>query len=142
METPRVRLGALVEWLAAAGLLLGVLALGSTFLRDVRTAAAVTPLSAQSPGADVATAAVPSRAVAVPLLLLSSETSVRLGDTATAVWARLGAQAESAPVSMERTEHGDRLTRTYDVSGTRFALVFQEIASDPEPRVSAIYLLP
>ncbi len=144
MDRPRVRVRFLLEWLAAFALLFGVLAVGSSLLGSVRTVAAVTPLSAHDPnsGAAVATAVVPSGSVSVPILLLPGETSVRLGDTATSVGALLGTHAESGPASMERANNGDRLTRTYDVSGTRFDLVFQQLATDSEPRVYAIYLLP
>ena len=115
---------------------------GDRGLGTVRTAAAITPLSAHGPGTSVATAAIPSGSVSVPVLLLSGEMNIALGDTATAVTNRLGPRAESVPASLERAENGDRLTRTYDVSGNRFALVFQRLAGDPEPRVYAIYLLP
>ena len=94
MEAVRARLGTLVEWLVAAAFVLGALVLGSTLARDVRTAAAVAPLSATGPTAAVSTAAVPPGSASVPVLLVGN-VIIRLGETAEAVAAKLGATTET-----------------------------------------------
>ena len=140
MDSPRTSVRAVVEWIAAAGILAGLMAGGSVAVREFRTVTAVMPVIAREAVAQVPTAAVPERAVSVPLLLLPGDVEVRVGDAAAAVLARLGRAREMVPASAERGPNGIRQTRLLEFAGTRFVLVVEPFAADPEPRVAAIYL--
>ena len=140
MDSPRTSVRAVVEWIAAAGILAGLMAGGSVAVREFRTVTAVMPAIAGEAVAQVPTAAVPERAVSVPVLLLPGDVEVRIGDAAAAVLAKLGRARETVPVSAERGPNGIRQTRLLEFAGTRFVLVVEPFAEDPEPRVAAIYL--
>ena len=140
MESPRTSVRAIVEWIAAAGILSGVIAGGSLAVREFRTVTAVMPVIAREAVAQVPTAAVPERAVSVPVLLLSEDIEVRVGDAATAVLAKLSRARQRMPASAERGPNGIRETHLLELAGTRFVLVVEPFAEDPEPRVAAIYL--
>jgi hypothetical protein len=138
MDVVRGRVGSAVEWAVAALFLLATLTVGSLVLRELRAAASTSP--PQSPAlAAGAPAGLPERAVSVPLLLLAEGKEVRVGHTAERVAQILGREAETGA---QRTDHGpigERITRYYDFSGTRFALVF-EAPNGGAPRVTAIYI--
>ena len=140
MEAPRARVGSLLEWLLAAGCLAAVLSLGSLVVREFHTVSAVTPVIANEAPVRNPPAAVPSRAVSVPLLLLDDGTQIRVGDTVEAAQAVAGAAAEVTRPNIDRTESGERVTRTYERNGTRFVLVFEPSADDHQFRVTGIYL--
>ena len=141
MDAARFGFGAIVEWAVAAAAILAVVALASFADREVRTVTAVTPVIAREapPQVIAAPAAIPPGAISVPLLLLSDGTKINIGDTASQVAARLGHNEESAPPSVERAPHGERLTRTYEHQGLRFRLVLEPFDKGSEPRVAAIY---
>jgi hypothetical protein len=144
MEATRVRVESVLEWAIAAALMLVALAVGSLVVREVRTVSAVTSVIArEAPDRDAAPAApaaVPPRAVSVPVLLLPDGNSVRVGETLSDVAARLGRQAEAGAQAVERAPNGERLTRFYEHAGSRFVLVFEPLQRDAEPTVAAIYL--
>lgn len=137
----RISVRAITEWVVAAAILAGIIAGGSIALREYRTVAAILPVSAGAALApQVPTAAVPSGAVSVPVLLLPGQFEIRVGDAAAEVLRRLANVRDVIAPSVERGPAGERLTRTLDFSGTRFVLVIEEFELDAEPRVAAIYL--
>jgi hypothetical protein len=142
MDATRIRIGAIVEWVVAAGFILVTLAVGSIVVREFRTVSAVMPVIAREAPAPVAPtpAGVPSRAVSVPVLLLADGKELRVGETVSEVGARLGSRASSGSPSIERAPNGERLTRFYEYAGTRFVLVFEPFERDAEARIAAIYL--
>ena len=139
MQATRVRVLSLLEWVVAAFVLAAVAALGSIIAREVRTVQPVIPVIAGEtlPDSPVP-AGIPSRAVSVPMLLLSDGNAVRVGEGIDAVTLRLGDATGSETV--ERAPNGDRLTRFYDYAGVRFVLVFEPFERKGKPRVAAIYL--
>lgn len=140
MDATRARVTSLLEWLVAAACIIAVLAIGSVLVRDVRTVAAVTPVIANEAAIPDPPSTVPSRSVAVPVLLLAGGAELRVGDTAEVVAARLRPDAEVAPATIDRTPAGDRVTRFYAQNGQRFAVVLQPLAGDGHVRVAAIYV--
>ena len=144
MQATRMRYESVLEWALAAACIVGVLAVGSLVVREFRTVSAVMPViarEAEPPARTIATpAGVPSRAVSVPVLLLSDGKEVRVGETLTQIAERLGRQAEAGLQSIERALHGERLTRFYEYAGTQFVLVFEPFEDRGEPRIAAIFL--
>ena len=141
MDATRSRLGSLLEWLAAAICILGILAVGAVVVRDFRTVtAAVTPVIAHEEAAPDPPASIPSRSVSVPVLLLPDGAELHVGDTVGELSERVGPGAEVAPAAAERTASGERVTRFYARDGQRFAVVLQKLAGDPQMRIAAIYL--
>ena len=141
MKATRVRFESFIEWAVAAAFIVAILAAGSVAVREVRTVNAVTPVIAREARPDPPVpAGVPSRAVSVPMLLLTDGKAIRVGDSLSAIALRLGRQAEVGTQSVERAPNGERLTRFYEHAGTRFVLVFEPFQQDAEPRVVAIYL--
>jgi hypothetical protein len=146
MAAARIRVESVLEWALAAVFIVAALAVGSLVVREFRTVGAVTRVIAREAPAAVAAApapapaAVPPRAVSVPLLLLPDGNVVRVGETLSAVAARLGRQAEAGAQAVERAPNGERLTRFYEHAGSRFVLVFEPFERDAEPQVAAIYL--
>ncbi len=137
----RFRLTPIVEWLIAAAFLGATVAVASLVVREVRgpvqvsaAPAVARPLVASIPPA------VPARAVSVPVLPFLDGKEVRVGETAAVVAARLGRAAESGRQEVDRGTLGERLTRFYEYSGSRFILVFEAFEQGGEPRVAAIYL--
>jgi hypothetical protein len=136
----RVRLAPALEWLVAAVFLVATLGVASLIVRELRTAPA-----AVGPGAVVAMpaalpAAVPARAISVPLLLLVDGRQVKVGDSVEDVARVLGRAAEVGTQVVDRGALGERLTRYYDHEGTRFLLVFEPFERNGALRVAAIYL--
>jgi hypothetical protein len=138
---PRFRLAPVFEWVVAALFLIATLAVGSMILRELSpsqpvrgTVPAARPLVASIP------AAVPQRAVSVPLLPFLDGKEIRIGESVSAVAARLGRAAESGRQEIDRGSLGERLTRFYEYAGSRFILVFEPFERNGEARVAAIYL--
>jgi hypothetical protein len=94
-------------------------------------------LSTAAPATD-APAAIPPRAVAVPILLFDDGRAVRVGDRLSDILSRIGADAQIGEDAVERGAGRERLTRLYEYVGTRFALVF-DTADASDPRVVGIY---
>ena len=140
MVASRARVLSLLEWIAASAAIIAVIAVGSVLVRDLRTVSAVTPVIAHEDAVADPPAAVPTRSVSVPVLLLSDGSQLHVGDTVAEVTNRLGRDAEAAPRAIDRTSSGDRETRFYAQGGQRFAVVLQALAGDGQVRVSAIYL--
>jgi len=140
MVASRARVSSLLEWIAASAAIIAVIAVGSVLVRDLRTVSAVTPVIAHEDAVADPPAAVPTRSVSVPVLLLSDGSQLHVGDTVAELTNRLGRDAEAAPRAIDRTSSGDRETRFYAQGGQRFAVVLQALAGDGQVRVSAIYL--
>jgi hypothetical protein len=142
MQATRVRVESALEWGLAAAFIVGALGVGSLVVREVRSVSAVMPVIAREAPAPavIPPAAVPPRAVSLPVLLLSDGNAVRVGESLSDVAATLGRQAEVGAQAVERGEFGERLTRFYEHAGSRFALVFEPLQRDAEPKVAAIYL--
>jgi hypothetical protein len=147
MDVVRTRVGSAVEWVVAAAFLLATLAVGSLVLRELRAAASAPPDSSNpvnaasmSPAAALLPAGLGQKAVSVPLLILAEGRELHLGDTAARVADVLGREAETGVQQSDIGPMGERTTRFYDYSGTRFALVFETREKSGPPRVTAIYL--
>ncbi len=140
MNATRARFGSLLEWILAAACIIAILALGSLAVREFRTVAAVTPVIAHEAALPDPPAAVPARAISVPVLLLPNGVELRVGDPAADVASRLGRQAEVAVPSIDRSPAGERVTRFYQQGGTRFVVVLEPFAGDAQVRVAGIYL--
>lgn len=144
MDVVRARLGSAVEWVVAAIFLLATLAVGSLVLRELRAAASVVPDTTRAAALVTASSAlpahVPGKAVSVPLLILAPEKEIRVGDTASRVAVMLGREAETGVQQSDIGPVGERTTRYYDYSGTRFALVFESPDRGTSLKVTAIYL--
>jgi hypothetical protein len=137
---PWLRLAPVVEWVIAAAFLSATLAVGSMIVRElravtpVRTAPAARPIAASIP------AAIPARAVSVPVLPFIDGKEIRVGETASAVAAKLGRAAENGRQEIDRGSLGERLTRFYEYAGSRFIVVFEPFERNGEARIAAIYL--
>jgi hypothetical protein len=142
MDVVRTRVGSAVEWVVAAAFLLATLAVGSLVLRELRAAASAGPENANT--AVTAAAALPAslgpKAVSVPLLILAEGKELRVGDSGARVAEVLGREAETGVQQSDIGPNGERTTRFYDYSGTRFALVFESPQKGGAPRITAIYL--
>jgi hypothetical protein len=137
---PRLRLAAVFEWIVAAVFLLATLSVGSLILRELRPAPVVRAAPPARPLVSTIPSAVPDRAVSVPVLPFLDGKEVRVGETFSAVAARLGRSAESGRQEVDRGSFGERLTRFYEYGGSRFILVFEPFERNGESRVAAIYL--
>jgi hypothetical protein len=85
-------------------------------------------------------AGVAEKAVSVPLLILTEDKEIRVGDSPSRVATVLGREAETGVQQTDIGATGERTTRFYDFKGTRFALVFEASGRDASSRVTAIYL--
>jgi hypothetical protein len=139
----RLRLAPVIEWLVAAAFLIATVAVGSLIVRELRAPAAarvrVAPAAARPLVASIP-AAVPPRAVSVPVLPFADGKEIRVGETFSAVAARLGRAAESGRQEVDRGALGERLTRFYEYAGASFIVVFEPFERNGEQRVAAIYL--
>jgi hypothetical protein len=127
--------------MVAAGFLLATVVVASLVVRELRGPAriiaetpAARPLVASMP------AAVPPRAVSVPVLPFIDGKEIRVGQTAAFVASNLGRAAESGRQEVDRGTLGERLTRFYEYAGSKFIVVFEPFERNGEPRVAAIYL--
>ena len=137
----RFRLAPILEWLIAAAFLFATVAVASLVVRELRgpgTVLAETPPA--RPLVAPLPAAVPPRAVSVPVLPFLDGKEIRVGQTAAAVAASLGRAAESGRQEIDRGTLGERLTRFYEYAGSKFIVVFEPFERNGEPRVAAIYL--
>ena len=141
MDVVRARVGSAVEWVVAAVFLLATLAVGSLVMRELRAAASATPATMSAAVTATAPPAhIPEKAVSVPLLILAPEKEIRVGDTAARVAQVLGREAETGVQQSDIGPLGERTTRFYDFSGTRFALVYESADRGGAHKVTAIYL--
>ena len=137
---PRFRLAPVFEWVVAALFLVATIVVGSMILRQLTPTPSVRAVPVARPVIASIPAAVPPRAVSVPVLPFLDGKEIRIGETVSAVAARLGRAAESGRQEVDRGSLGERLTRFYEYSGSRFILVFEPFERNGEVRVAAIYL--
>ena len=137
---PRFPLAPVFEWVVAALFLIATFAVASMIVRELRPTPVVPIAQAARPVIASIPAAVPPRAVSVPVLPFLDGKEIRVGETVTAVATRLGRSAESGRQEVDRGSLGERLTRFYEYAGTRFILVFEPFERNGEMRVAAIYL--
>jgi hypothetical protein len=136
----RFRFAPFVEWLIAAALLAATVWAGTMIVNEWQVSARPQPAAASvAPQAD-APAAIPARAVSVPILPLADGKELRIGDTLASVAERLGRAAESGRQAVDRGAFGERLTRFYEYAGSRFILVFERRERNGDVKVAAIYL--
>jgi hypothetical protein len=140
----RFRIGPVLEWLVAAVFLFATFAVGSLIFTELRPSAAPSPVRTTPPAARLLVAstpaAVPARAVSVPVLPFIDGKEVRVGESMATVASRLGRSAEVGRQEVDRGQFGERLTRWYDYAGSRFILVFEAFERDGDRRVAAIYI--
>ncbi len=133
------RFGPVVEWLIAAAFLCATVAVGSLIVQELRSPARAR--AAAQPARQLITtipAAIPARAVSVPMLPFLDGKEIRVGETASAVARRLGRAAESGRQEVDRGNLGERLIRFYEYGGSRFIVVFEPFERNGEPRVVGI----
>jgi hypothetical protein len=135
-----LRFGPVVEWLIAAAFLCATVAVGSLIVQALRAPASARAAQPTRPIVTTLPSAVPARAVSVPVLPFLDGKEIRVGETASAVAARLGRAAESGRQVVDRGNLGERLTRFYEYGGSRFILVFEPFERNGEPRIAGIYL--
>jgi hypothetical protein len=136
------RVGPVVEWFVAAAFLCATVAVGSLIVQELRAPGRVRAAqpAVTRPFVTSLPSSIPARAVSVPVLPFLDGKEVRVGETASAVAARLGRAAESGRQEVDRGSLGERLTRFYEYGGSRFIIVFEPFERNGEPRVIAIYL--
>jgi hypothetical protein len=141
MHTGRRRLRSCAEWTVAATLLVGALALGLNLAGQVRRVTPQLPaVAAQEPVTSATPfAAVPSRAVSVPLLSLADDVRVNVGDVAADALNRIQGLVVAGSEAVERVRGGERVTREFAYPGGRFHLVTETRAGDA-PRVTGIFV--
>lgn len=131
------RFSSIVEWMIAVAFLGASLLIASLIAWELRArpvpAAPAESLSSVPPS-------VPARAVSVPVLPLLGGQEIRVGETVSAVSARLGRSAEIGREEVDRGRGGERLTRFYEYRGTRFILVFEPLERQGQAQLAAIYL--
>jgi len=137
---PRFSLAPMFEWVVAALFLTATVAVGSMILYELTPAPPARQVPAARPLVASIPAAVPARAVSVPVLPFLDGKEVRIGETVSAVASRLGRAAENGRQEVDRGSLGERLTRFYEYAGSRFILVFEPFERNGEVRVAAIYL--
>ena len=138
MEATRPRPSLSGDWFIAAALLAATLLVGVLVVRELRGAPrAVAGAPEPTTPANVA---VPLDAVSVPTLLLGAGNEIRVGDPRAEALARLDASVTLVSQAEERGPLGMREVRTYQLSGTKFILVFEPFERRGAPRVAAIYL--
>jgi hypothetical protein len=139
----RGRVGSVLEWVVAAGLLAVTVAVISRLAHEPRPGASAPAAARRTAalGTDASPpAAIPAGAVSVPVLPLDGGAEVRIGATRQEVADLLGRSGETGRQTVDRGPHGTRVTRFYERGGVRFALVFDAGPGGPEPVVTAIYL--
>lgn len=136
----RLRLAEFLEWAVAAAFLTASIAVASLIVHELRVTPNLGAGASGVPAAGSVPVAVPERAVSVPVLALPDGTELGLGESVAAVSSRLGRSAESGRQEVDRGRFGDRLTRFYEISGSRFILVFEPAEPNGEARLSGIYV--
>lgn len=140
MSVTRARFGSAFEVMVAAGFLVATFVVGSLIVRELRTVHPALP----APTAEKEPARVPSRvppqAISVPALLLLDGKEIHVGDAADQVAALLGPGAEVGAKTVEHGPIGDRVTRAYEHTGTRFILVFEPFEAKGHLRVAGIFI--
>jgi hypothetical protein len=136
----RTRYGSALEWAIAAACIVAALGLGSVALQEIRTLRAATPVNAEGRAPVEVPAAVPSRSVSVPILVLSDGGRLYVGERVSAIAGRIKPGWQVGVDSIERTPAGNRVTRSYHDGARSFMLVLEASEDGAEPSIAAIYL--
>jgi hypothetical protein len=137
---PRLRFAPVLEWVVAASFLAATVGVGGMIVSELQPNPVPAAAAAAQPAIASVPAAVPERAVSVPILPFLDGKDVRIGESFAVVAARLGRSAEVGRQEVDRGSLGERLTRFYEYAGSRFILVFEPFERNGESRVAAIYL--
>lgn len=121
VEGTRFRLVGLLEWLLAAGCVVGLLAVGAVISGEFRNVRPIVPVLAGAAQPQIIPADIRPGAVSVPLLTMPDGKTLAVGAPASTLDA-LGPKASSR-VGFERLDIGQRETRTYRYSGIEFIVV-------------------
>jgi hypothetical protein len=146
MEVTRARFGSLLEWALAAVCALAIAFLGALVVETLRTPRGLVRVNVEAaeqvgvPPALDPPAAIPPRAVSVPLILLNDGTALHVGDRESIISTKLTRAWQTGVDALERTATGNRITRAYDDGVRQFLLVFDPPAEATELRLTAIYL--
>jgi len=124
VEGTRFRLVGLIEWLLAAGCVVGLVAVGAVVSREFRGVRPIVPVLAGAAQPQIVPADVRPGAVSVPMLTMPDGKTVAVGAPASTLDA-LGPKAASR-VGFERLAIGQRETRTYRYSGVEFIVVIAD----------------
>jgi hypothetical protein len=133
------RVGAIVEWLAAAGAVaLAVWTVSGPVQRAVgrgmQTVIAEVDINENVPPG------VPAGAMLVPVMLLLDGQEVRLGDLHTRLESVLPPRFADGPPVVSSTQAGERHTRAYTINSTRVYIVCERSEPGSPMRVSGIFL--
>jgi hypothetical protein len=140
MDGTRQRLGSLLEWLLAAACAITGALLLSFGVQNLQSAAGgVAVIAKEAPG-PLPIAGIPPGVARVPLLLLSNDREVHIGDSLPAVAERLGSLSALVSESREDLGTGRRVIRFYTDTAVQFIVVFDAAVRDQEPRLSAIFI--
>jgi hypothetical protein len=142
MLATRARFTFTGEWMTAAVFFAATLLIGVLIVRELRGTPSRLLTDAAAATVGVASAAVPPDAVSVPSLVLGAH-EIRVGDLradALLKLSRLDASVRLVRQSEERGPLGPRETRSLQLGGTSFILVFEPFERKGESRVAAIYL--
>jgi hypothetical protein len=121
--------------------LVATFAVAALIVREMRVAPAAVAQAAPEPTSYAIPAAVPSRAISVPVLLLLDGKQIKVGDSVETVAATLGPQRRSRPSiggSRRARRTPDALLTSTTARGS--SLVFEPFERNGTPRVAGIYL--
>jgi hypothetical protein len=137
VDDRRLRVGSLVEWIAAA---LGVVAL--TWVISVPLARITGPRVEASliDSRDGLPPGVPPGATSVPVMLLMDGRTIRLGDLDTRLRQLLPDRLVDGAPHTSAGEFGERHARSYRVDGTRVHIVVERTERAGPLRVTGIFV--
>ena len=139
MDATRRRFGSLLEWLVAVVCVAAGVVLASVAVEEFRGVRAVIPVIAKEAAPAAAMTGIPPGVAPVPLLLLTDNRELRIGDRLADVATRLGS-ARLLSETVDEIDGTQRLTRFYNDLGAQFILVFEAIGHEGDARLSAIFL--
>jgi hypothetical protein len=134
------RVGALVEWVAAAGAVVLVLWVVSVPIQRA-LGRGVQAAMAEADLAQITPPGVPSGATLVPVMLLLDGREVRQGDLHTHLDAVISPRLAEGPPVVSSAQFGTRHTRAYRLNGTtRVYIVCERLEPNGPMKVAGIYL--
>jgi hypothetical protein len=121
VEGTRFRLVGLVEWLLAAGVVLGLLAAGAVASGEFQRVRPVVPVFAGAARPQIVPAGIRAGSVSIPMLALPDGRTLFVGGPASSLDVLHSKPA--APVTLERSDAGQYESRTYHIAGMEFVVV-------------------
>ncbi len=140
MDATHGRLRALVEWTVAVGLLLSGVAIGLNLSGQLERVVPVTPVTAHQRDVPPTPPSVPPRAVSVPILDLTGDVRIQVGDAAGDALHRLQGLVVAGANGIERLASGERVTHEFLYSGVRFHVITESRAKGAQ--VTGIFVGP